>query len=521
MPRKFKHLDSSEEVRRTALGEQPMRNNIFGGGGKVLAEVQIYDPKSDTYMLVSRGLGGDASQPGGRRFSGVPRRVEDPGTIAPLEAGTVVVVDLSLGFPYIDGVLNINADSTKRQRAPAPPSLGGSEGQTITEANVQAGMPGYYKNVQTPDDVVPGDFVRMSPDGNYVAILRGKENRMYGSEKAQISVIGINDLIRMICEDYESYNGFGTFKISNAEGRGNIEVRGGSDQLSQTGGEEEQWTFHLDIGDAGEFFDMRITTPEGKTLSQFKLTPDGQIRLMAVKGIELVNADGAPRSEEIGGDHYRRVQGNTRDRIAGSSQKIIEGENVSRVSESERRTIGNDDVKTVNRNQVKQIGGNKSEVITGGDPLTANPTNIAYDQQVLNGSYVLQIGSPTAGANPAALAGYSLFVYNGSITMGENPNPLFPSTLAEVNLNTSQPNSVALGGTGAATPSPNSAVQHAMLFEPWTKMMSQLISLLDSHTHATAWGPSGPAMAPQPGGFASALSAQLPNIASIRVVIGA
>jgi len=518
-PRKFKHLDSSEEVRRTALGEQPMRNNLYGPGGKMLAEIQKYDPKSDTYLLVSRGLGGVPGQAGGRRLAGVPRRVEDPGTIAPLENGTVVVVDTSLGFPYIDGVLNINASSEKRERAPQPPSLAGAEGSTVTEAMVTDGMPGYYKNVQTPDDVVPGDFVRMSPDGNYLAILRGKESRLYGSEKAQISVIGLNDLIRVICEDYEHFNGFGTFKISNAEGRGNIEVRGGADQLNETGGDEEQWTFHLDIGDQGEFFDMRITTLDGKTLSQFKLTPDGQIRLMAVKGIELVNADGAPRSEEIGGDHYRRVMGSTKDKISGAATTTIEGERTTNTSESDKKVIGNDQVKTINRNKVTQVGGNLQETITGGDPLTAKPTNVAVDRQVLNGSYFLELGNPTAGANPSAMAGYNVFVNNGEITFGENPRALVPVTMANVNLNTSQPNSVALGGT--VGPGATMAVQHAMLFEPFSSMMATLISLLDSHTHATAWGPSSPAMAPQPGGFSSALSSTLPNISSIRVLIGA
>lgn len=520
MPRRFKHLDSPDEVRKSAMGEQPMLNNIYGPGQKLLAEVQQYDAKSDTYRLVSRGLAGVKGQAGGRSLPGVPRRVEDPGTIAPLENGTVVVVDISLGTPYIDGVLNINADPAKRERAPKPPSLAGAQGSTITEATVSSGMPGYYKNINTPEDVVPGDFVRMSPDGNYLAVLRGKESRLYGSEKAQMSFIGLNDLVRLISEDYEHYSGFGTYKISNAEGRGNVEIRGGSDQLSQSGGEEEQWTFRLDIGDQGEFFDMRITTPEGKTLSQFKLTPDGQITLMAVKGIDLINADGAPRNEEIGGDHNRRILGSVSEKISGSSKAIIEGARVSRVSESEKKTIGNDDVKTVNRNQVKQVGGNKNETITGGDPLLAKPINKAVDIGVLNGSYFLEMGNPTAGANPAALAGYNVFVNNGAITFGQNPSPLAPpATVAHVNLNTLQPNSVALGGT--VGPGASMAVQHAMLFEPWSAMMATMIGLLDSHTHATAWGPSSPAMAPAPGGFASALSSVVPNISSIRVLIGA
>jgi len=522
MPSKknFSHLDSSEETKRTALGEQPMRDNLFGSSKKVLADVKQYDPKSDTYRVVTRGAGGNPNDPGGRSWGGVPRKVEDPGTIAPLEIGTAVVVDTSLGFPYIDGVLNINASRSKRDRSPVAGKLAGAQGEVITEATQSSGMPGYYKNIQTPDDVVPGDFVRMSPDQNYIAVLRGKETRLFGSEKCQITAIGLNDLLRVICEDYEHINGFGTFRITNAEGRGNIEIRGGADQLTETGGSEEEWTFHLDVGDSGELLDLRVTSPEGKTLSQIKLTPDGQIRLMAVKGIELVNADGAPRSEEIGGDHYRRVLGSTKDTISGSSRKTVEGSQTDKISETKRTVIGNDDVKSVNRHQQVQVGGNLTKTITGGDPLTAKPTNKAADVQVLNGSYFLELGNPTAGANPQAMASYNVFVNNGAINLGENPSPFaVPASLATVNLNTTKPETIALGGT--IEPGSNMATQHAMLFEPFSSMMTQLISLLDSHTHSTAWGPSSPAMAPNPGGFSSALSSMVPNISSIRVKIGA
>lgn len=518
--KKFNHLDSPEETRKTALGEQPMRNDLFGKQRKVLAEVKQYDPKSDTYRVVTRGAGGVPEEPGGRSWGGVPRKIEDPGTISPLEVGTVVVIDTSLGFPYIDGVLNINASSAKRKRAPVAGKLAGAQGEIISEVTTSAGMPGYYKNIQTPDDVVPGDFVRMSPDQNYIAVLRGKETRVYGSEKCQISAIGLNDLLRIVSEDYEHFNGFGTFKITNAEGRGNIEVRGGADQLTESGGDEEEWTFHLDVGDHGGLLDLRITSPEGKTLSQIKLTPDGQIRLMAVKGIELVNANGAPRSEEIGGDHYRRVLGNTKDTISGSSRQTIEGSKTDKISETKRSVVGNDDVKSVNRHQQVQIGGNLTETITGGDPLLAKPTNKAADIQVLNGSYFLELGNPTAGASPQAKASYNVFVNNGAINLGENPSPFaVPASLATVNLNTTKPETVALGGT--IEPGPNMATQHAMLFEPFSSMMTTLISLLDSHTHSTAWGPSSPAMAPNPGGFSSALSSTIPNISSIRVKIGA
>jgi hypothetical protein len=52
-------------------------------------------------------------------------------------------------------------------------------------------------------------------------------------------------------------------------------------------------------------------------------------------------------------------------------------------------------------------------------------------------------------------------------------------------------------------------------------LMTTLIGLLDTHTHSTAWGPSGPAMAPAPGGFNTAITGQLLTVKSLRVLMGA
>jgi hypothetical protein len=516
--RKFKHLDSPEEVRKTALGEQPMRSNLYGKTTKVLGEVVRYDAKADSYHVITRGVSGDPSQPGGRSLVGVPRRTEDPGMIAPLETGVTVVIDTSLGFPYIEGVLNINASKAKNDATPQPSKLGGAEGMQVSDTQPGDDMPGYYKNINTPEDVMQGDFVRVSPDRNYIAVLRGKETRMYGSAKAQVRVNGLNDLVQVICEDYEHYNGFGTFKISNSEGKGNVEIRGGSDQLSQTGGEEEQWTFQVDIGDIGNIFDLRVTSPEGKTLSQIKLTPDGQILLMATKGVDIVNAGNGPRNEEIGGDRYLRVLGNAKKTVEGTDTNKISGSHVTTVSETDKKIVGSDKVASINRHKLTSIGGNKIETVSGGDPLSAEPTNKAVDVQVLNGSYFIELGNTTSGASPAAMAGFNVFVNNGSVTLGQNPMAK-PSTQAYVNLNTLLPNSVALGGTiekGA-----NMATLHAMLFEPFQAMMKIFLGMLDAHTHQVTMvgAATGPALSPDPGGFSSKIGTSIKGISSTKVKI--
>lgn len=103
---------------------------------------------------------------------------------------------------------------------------------------------------------------------------------------------------------------------------------------------------------------------------------------------------------------------------------------------------------------------------------------------------------------------------------------LMPTTQAAVALNTTLPNSIGLGciPTGPwATPDMqlNPPTDFAMLYTKWAALMAKLITMLDTHTHSTSWGPSGPAMAPSPGSFNMQVSPMLTPVKSVRVCIGA
>lgn len=98
-------------TRSLALGEFPTSKGP-DVPSRQLAEIRGYDSRNNSYTVRTRGVGGDPKEPGGRLLHGVPRKLENPGTVSPLEVGIIVILDMSLGFPFISGTLNIRAFRT-------------------------------------------------------------------------------------------------------------------------------------------------------------------------------------------------------------------------------------------------------------------------------------------------------------------------------------------------------------------------------------------------------------------------
>jgi len=522
-----KHLASSKRVKsdqeKLALGEAPVSNSE-PRGRKCLGEVLGYNQRNDSYLVVTRGDSG-GGKPGGQQLRGVPRKIDNPGHVAPLAVGTTVVVDFGLGFPYIDGVLNINSSRTVVENGPRKPKkFGGSTSVTTVDSTGDDNSPGYFRFPFVPDDAIPGDNALCTPDGNFVGALRGKESTMYGSEKAQVQCLGSKDLVRVVCEDYEHFSSFGELTIANAEGRSGLKFVAGADQLHESGGKENLWTFNLAIGDEGDFFNLEVKGEDGSTKAKIHISADGQLTLLGTNGVHIINAGKSPSYEEVGNDIHRKYKGQVNEEIEGAVTQVMSATKTEKISESKSVVVGHNDTRSVNNHQILSVGGRQEITITGDSALKANPLSIAIDQKVLNGSYIIDIGNSTAGATPAATPGFRVFVHNGEILLGADPNPLSATTAAYVSLNTILANSIGLGCIAdplnpfAGTYPP---IYHAALFEPISALFTSLIGLLDSHTHTTAWGPSGPAMAPSPGGFSSALLNLLPTLASVRVAIGA
>ena len=112
----------------------------------------------------------------------------------------------------------------------------------------------------------------------------------------------------------------------------------------------------------------------------------------------------------------------------------------------------------------------------------------------------MDIGASEAGDMQSAMSGYQLSTYDGDIT--------FKTTLGNFNVQTTASSSVNLGG--------NSGLYTAMLFEMFETWTSAIGVLLDTHTHGSAVGPTGPPIAP----IYSATQSLITPIGSTYVKLG-
>lgn len=517
MAPKVKHLGSDRDVRPLAMGEYPVSANPDNPKPE-LAEVLAFSPTYNSYLVITRGSGGNPKQPQGRQLRGIPRKVDHPGQVAPLAVGTIVVVNWDLGFPYIDGVLNVNTVRGDVEGGVQEPFSIGEFGASIsTEDASEDEAQGYYRFPGTPNDVVGGDWVEVTPDGNYIAAVRGNYNVMSAgkSHKAKFEQFGEKDLTRLTTGDYEMYTDFGVFEMYNEEGRCGLSFRAAADQLTQSGGGEEQWTFKLDIGDVGDFFNLEVLNAEQQTQAKFHITADGRVTLLGINGLDQINGGSAPMHQESAGPVIQRFLSTLTSFIEGTFYQEIKSSRRVEVSENDDLIAGFNKSTSINNHELKSIGGFRQETITGGSALEATPLTVAAEIQVLNGSYHLEVGNTLLGGTPSAEAGIRLAVNNGEVTLGQNPNPMAPiATKANVSLNTLQPDSVALGGT-ADTFTTNPALFHAVIFETLQIYLNAMMALFDAHIH-TPPGNSPPTTLMTP-----TLTTALMNAQSIRVLIGA
>lgn len=501
---------------KLAKGSWPVGQAATATQQDELAEIVSYDAKADSYSVITRGRGGNAKQGGGRALKNIPVKKNNPGTTAPLAEGTVVVINNALGFPYIDGCLNVKPpipDSTVK-----PPTLSPNYQRVDTDSTNSSASQGFHRDADTPVDSLSGDWIHTTPDGNRIGVLRGKYCFMDGGPgtKAKIEVFGDRDLIRFRCENFIADTGFGTLEMFNAEGRCGFRLRGGADQLTQSGGSEEAWTFKLDIGDDGDFFNLEVCGADGATKGQWKISPDGRMDAIATNGYSVVNANPkSPMSFETASDLFQKIAGMVLKKVGGDVVETCGGSRTMEIGQISKKTVGGNDSTSVGNHQVNSISGNRETVIQGGAFLEAKPTNVAVQMQILNGSSFIELGSPKAGANPLARAGYTVVVHNGNITFGENPSPLgIPSMSASVSLNTKLPGSVALGGTSPLNPSTNIALFHATIFEPTQTVLTTMAAMFDAHLHPPP-GDKPPTVLMSP-----IVSPLLINAMSKRVLIG-
>ena len=465
-----------------------------------------YNPSSQNYRLSIEGVGYNDT---------VPRLARDPGDLTILPPETIVVVHDALGYWVIDAVLKQAPVTPSRLPPPTISEVRGIGGEDPARAEDGTGP----ANRAPTDavDVLAGDWVRRSPDGNFIAALAGGVNVLQSAPFAAIRTHALEELVEIFAHQYRHISAMGNFEIKTDNGKTSLTWRAGADQGDENGPGQENWTIRLDVGATGDLFDLSITTPDGNLLSRIHMNSQGKIQLIGVDGVDIISGGdpkvigkevtASSKDIEIGGDLIQTIGQDLATQVGGSREASISG--------NDSTMFGNDKSEVVSRDYNSTINGHWRQKVMGG--VVPAPGVPAYELELMNGGVTFVLTDVLTGANPAGMASFNVINNFGGVNF-----VCAPTAIGNFNVVTTLPASVNLGANGTAVKLPNGAWQvvavapfGVMMFEPFAAMMTALLVALDTHIHITAVGPTTPIPI-----FTAAVSSLIPLIRSIRVSVG-
>ena len=412
----------------------------------------------------------------GRTLTGVARVRNAPGEVIPLPQGTEVLISHDYGLPLIIGVLEIPASGNRSSEAFAVTDdtdalFVGGDGTNRAQLNTQ----GNFRRAREPRDVIPGDWVQMGEEGNMFAALGGGVNLMKSSALAQIRTHVMNDLVEIFSRNYRHITDMGVFSITNTEGRVNMQFRGGSDEATESGPDEENFTIKMDLGAEGDLFNFELCTPQGQTLFKLHVDSEGGAEIFGINGVAVTSGsrNGGTTAQETSGSQETRVGGDNTNNITGSDTTTVGTNQTIQVTSDREVNIGNDYRIQALRDMALGSGRNVSVVVQGGEGDNA----LTFD--IEDGNWLVDMGSVTAQDS-----GINFKTFGGNMKFETQVGGDFEFTSQTGNLKTTTntakfitgtPNSVVLGGDSLAS--------NLVKFQELQSLLMSLFVSLDTHQH--------------------------------------
>jgi len=409
----------------------------------------------------------------GRILESVPRMRAGLGDVSQLPPGTEVLVSYDYGPPIIMGAIVSPASSDTTAIPYSTTAVEGLGGQGANRDQLHTSS--VQRQAHEPTDLMPGDMGWVGRDGNTIAVLEGGTNVIKSSPLAQIRTYGLNDLVEIFSRNFRHVTDMGEFTVLNNDGKINMRFRGASDQMSEAGPDEENWTIHFDLGSEGDLFNLEFTTPQGNTLFKLHVDAEGGAEIFAVNGITTASgtSNGGGSVEEHTGNKTVRVAGSQVCETSGDESKKIEGAKVTTVSGGYTVNAGSDVSHIAGRDVVTAAARNMEIVATGGEgdnalTLVAIGGNLATyvgGGTSLDSAYRLQTEAGDIELKSQQGGAIRLVTEQGSML----------SKSKKAVISTSGNDSVVLGG--------DSLVSHVVKYEQLRQHLVQLYNALDTHRH--------------------------------------
>lgn len=394
-------LKEGDHLQKDQFGTQALRSNARGFQGTITD----INPDTQTYTVAISTGDNIANQ------EGIGRITQSPGDTRILPVGTRVALSTEFGEIFIVGVIPYTGNRGNNENRINLTGISGTGGEDPLYTNRTDAA--NYRTKNVPHDLGSNDWAEVGEEGNAVAVLAGGVNIIRSSGMAQVRTHLINDLVEIISRNYRHISDMGISEIKNNNGQITWSFRGGSDQATETGSDQENWSIRIDLGAEGDLFRFELTQPDGGTNFKFHVDAAGQLTVFTAQGSdEFVGSD---KNIKILGDRTIDIKENDEQYIRGNQTKNINGIRNTNISNTNTLNVGNDYIINTQRSVLQTIGGKREEKIVGGNSLTAVAGNTAKETTINNGSWLIDIGNPLTGATAIALPGFKLNTYNGDI----------------------------------------------------------------------------------------------------------
>lgn len=312
-----------------------------------------------------------------------------PNDHALLPVQTKVVVSWALGVPYIIGVLPEEVEQKEENPETITDTVGYGGQDPVLNRNLTLNgrAPG------EPNDVLPGDQVIASSDGASIGAFLGKFAQLKGSPLAKIQTFGNEDLVQIVAGIYRVITWMGESKVVINEGKTSYVFRGGTDQLTQTGPDEERYTIKLDLGATGDILLFELTNHAGQAIFRLHINSEGSVDLYSAgffnyhsgQNREQRHANNCQGHVEnnIEGDVTNVHNGNVTNNISGKKQTNIRGSTSTIIEGEELHNNLKNVQHNIKENYIKTIGKDSTETITQTVTRRANKINEFSDNIIL------------------------------------------------------------------------------------------------------------------------------------------
>lgn len=432
----------------------------------------------------------------------LPEVIQSPqgcgGQIAIPHPGQQVVVQRGLGFPFIDKLLSLPTTKNAAQTVSF----------AITPTATIAPTSGFFPQTDSanyraslPEGVLPGDWIRMGNQGQYLGILDNGIASLYAGPWAHAVAMQENDTLELAGRNLKLLTGAGNLTCTDFGGKTSLLLQLGTDQKIETGQGTEHFPLTIRMGgESAGLLDFVLTDRRGTPVYERLIFSDGSVA-ETMRTLQTTCRGQVSRSYEQG--LHELVIGSVQREISQDQIDIIQGSHERTVSQNLVSQVLNDQSENINRNWLVSVGQTMDLIVSGN--ILAKPGDASAHWMFSNGSLIIDIGMPPTDLN-TALSSFKLTTY------GIQGNVELTSMLSKVILNTTTPDSVLLGSAAGV------ATFHAVLWEPLQIFLKTLIDWATNHIHPTGVGPSGTAAIPAPA--KALLEPLLPAIGSIKVMLG-